>query len=139
MRLAEGYDIRSHWCQLQVPNRPTEPLGVNPLRRTMVANGRWRRSTVYEEFQWARVGALVAASVAAPARCLGPSMRTPGAEVGLGRSRMSVIGRSPMESPQSVALLYLCAVWLRGGLVQPWSCVSDFRPSDLQLDGKLRA
>jgi len=38
----------------------------------MVANGRWRRSAVHGQFQRARAGVVVAASVAAPAHCAGP-------------------------------------------------------------------
>jgi hypothetical protein len=32
----------------------------------MVAKDRWRRSTVYEQFQWTLAGGVVAAPVAAP-------------------------------------------------------------------------
>src|SRR5215813_2779183 len=41
----------------------------------MVANGRWCRSTVYGQFQRARVGAVVAASVAAPPHGHGPGIQ----------------------------------------------------------------
>ena len=36
-------------------------------RRTKVANGRWCRSSVYRQFQWAYAGAAIAARVAAQA------------------------------------------------------------------------
>ena len=74
----------------------------------MVANGRWCRSTVYGRFQRAHVGAVVAASVAAPPPAMALESNS-GGEVVRGWGRLLSGGSLPGAfSADSAAVLVGC-------------------------------